>query len=71
MEFTRTGKRKRASYEMVAAWVNQSWKQIPGDIIVKGLNECGYIEWNGSLDVLHSRLKDTNREQITSNEPYS
>ena len=28
-------------------------------MIIKGFKECGYIEWNGSLDVLHSRLKDT------------
>ena len=33
--------------------------QIPGDMIFKGFKECGYIEWNGSLDLLHSRLNDT------------
>ena len=32
---------------------------MSGDMIIKGFKECGYIEWNGSLDVLHSRLKDT------------
>ena len=26
VEFTRTGKRKRASYEMVVAWVDVSWQ---------------------------------------------
>ena len=28
-------------------------------MIIKGFKECGYIEWNGSLGVLHSTLKDT------------
>ena len=28
-------------------------------MIMKGFKECGYIKWNGSLDVSHSRLKDT------------
>ena len=58
MEYTRTGKWKRASYEIVAAWVDESWK-MSGNMIIKEFKECGYIEWNGSLGELHSILKDT------------
>ena len=28
-------------------------------MIVSGFEQCGYIEWDGNLDVLHSRLKET------------
>ena len=33
-------------------------------MVIDGFKQCGYIHWNWSLDVLHSRLKDTitNRE---------
>ena len=28
-------------------------------MIVSGFKQCGYIEWDGNLDVLHSRFKET------------
>lgn len=59
VEYTRTGKRKRASYEMVAKWAHEAWKKVPNEIIFSGFKQCGYIEWNGNLDVLYSRLKET------------
>ena len=39
VEFTRTEKRKRTSYEMISVW-----KKISEVIIIKGFKECGYIE---------------------------
>ena len=59
VEYTRTGKSRRASYEMVAKWAQAAWKEVPNDMIVSGFKQCGYIEWDGNLDVLHSRLKET------------
>ena len=38
---TKTGKRKRASYEMVATWVSESWKAIEADSVVKAMAENG------------------------------
>ena len=34
-EFTRTGKRRRASYEMIAQWVFEAWRLITPDSICK------------------------------------
>ena len=28
-------------------------------MIVSDFKQCGYIEWGGNLDVLHSHLKET------------
>ena len=37
MEYTRTGKRKRASYEIVAEWVSHAWSSIAtNDYTMKG-----------------------------------
>ena len=65
IQFTASGKRKRASYEMVVNWVNDVWQQVATDnIILKGFKECGYIGYDGDVNSLHSRLRDTivNRE---------
>ena len=64
IQFTASGKRKRASYEMVVNWVNDVWQQVATDnAILKGFKECEYIGYDG-YDSLYSRLRDTivNRE---------
>ena len=48
VEYTRTGKRKHASYEMVAEWVLNAWNSIAtDDYIMKGFMEvwilCGTV----------------------------
>ena len=57
-DFTRTGKRRRASYEMIASWVEEAWRHITPELILKGFRECGYIQWDGNFDNLHSRLRE-------------
>ena len=49
-EYTRNGNRKRASYEMVATWASDAWKEVATDEI---------IEWHGDRAQLHSRLRET------------
>ena len=44
---------------MVAKWAQEAWKEVPNDMIVSGFKQIGFIEWDGDLDVLHSRLKET------------
>ena len=59
-EFTKTGKRKRASYEMVAEWVHNAWEEVAMDeIIVRGFRENGYMGWSGKTTELHSKLRET------------
>ena len=65
IQFTASGKCKRTSYEMVVNWVNDVWQQVATDnAILKGFKECGYIGYDGDVNSLHSRLRDTivNRE---------
>ena len=43
----------------------QVWQQVATDnAILKGFKECGYIRYDGDVNSLHSRLRDTivNRE---------
>ena len=50
---------------MVVNWVNDVWQQAATtNAILKGFKECGYIGYNGDINSLHSRLRDTivNRE---------
>ena len=48
-EYTRNGNRKRASYEMVATWASDAWKEVATEeIIVCGFRENRYIEWHRS-----------------------
>ena len=65
IQYTASGKRKRASYQMVVEWINDVWRKVAtDDAIMKGFKECGYIGYDGNADSLHSRLRDTmvNRE---------
>ena len=51
VDCTRTGKRKRASYDMVAEWVSHAWNSIAiDDYIMKGFRGPHYHMWNGKPD---------------------
>ena len=57
-EFTEKGNRKRASYQLVAEWADNTWKKVATDeLIIKGFRQCGYTEYDG--ETLHSRLQET------------
>ena len=59
-EFTEKGNRKRASYQLVAEWADDTWKKVATDeLIIKGFRQCGYIEYDGETSNLHSRLQKT------------
>ena len=65
IQFTASGKCKRASYDMVFNWINDVWQQVATDnAILKGFKECGYIGYDSDINSLYSRLRDTivNRE---------
>ena len=55
-QFTRTGKRKRASYIMVTEWVVDAWQSIPREMITLSFEKCG-ITGAGTVDLLHSSLR--------------
>ena len=56
VEFTRSGKRKRASYEQVAKWVSEAVAELDPDMIKQAFSECG-IRGSGSEGDYHSRLQ--------------
>ena len=59
-EFTENRNRKRASYQLVAEWVDDTWKKVATDeLIIKGFRQCDYIEYDGETSNLHSRLQET------------
>ena len=58
-EYTKTGKRRRASYEMVTGWVHNVWNKVEDEQILKGFRENGYINYTHDNKVLHSQLKQT------------
>jgi hypothetical protein len=55
VEFTRTGKRKSAFYEMVVHWIFQCWKALSQDLIAKSFRECGIV--GEGPDEFHQRLR--------------
>ena len=60
VEYTASGNRKRASYQLVAEWADKIWKEVAtDDVILQGFCECCYIEYNKDVSQLHSRLKKT------------
>ena len=60
IQYTASGKRKRASYQMIVEWINEVWRTVAtDDAIMKGFNECGYIGYDGNVDSLHTMV---NRE---------
>ena len=64
MEYTESGNRRRASYELVCTWVNDAWRRVATDeTILKGFRECCYIYYKGDINALHSRLQETIRSR--------
>ena len=63
VEYTKSGKRKSASYQMICEWVEEVWKKIKPEFIVRGFKENGYIEYDHDINVLHSRLEETLRNR--------
>ena len=43
VEYTRTGKRRSASYEIVEKLDQEAWKEIPNNTIVSGFKQCVVI----------------------------
>ena len=59
-ESTKQGNRRRASYEMNCQWTFEVWEMVAKpEFVISGFQQCGYIEWNGDYQKLHSRLRDT------------
>eukprot|EP00117_Sycon_ciliatum_P000639 scpid87539/ scgid6626/ len=56
IEFTRTGKRKRASYVTVAEWVVSNREKAPASLNTQSFVKCGLTPPE-STDILHSALK--------------
>ena len=67
-EFSKTGKRRRASYEMITGWVAEAWKKVQDVQILKGFQENGYINYQHDREVLHAQLKDTLKNGRVSEE---
>jgi hypothetical protein len=55
-EYTKSGKRKQAVYDLVARWVSESWKEVPVDVIQRSFIECGLFP-DGEQEVLHGKLR--------------
>ena len=62
-EFTESGNRKRASYQLVAEWVDEIFKEVATDkVILRGFRECGYVDYSNNISGLYSRLQITLKE---------
>jgi hypothetical protein len=53
-QYTRTGRRRSASYEMVVNWVSECWHSISEELIRKSFASCGIIKLEGIS--LHQKL---------------
>ena len=51
---TKSGKRKRVSYDVIATWVSESWKAISADLVVKAMAANGLTF--DDIPSFHSRL---------------
>ena len=62
---------------MVASWVDESWKELPCDVVERSFIQCGSTLRNeGGFDLLHSKLKPlmadetaTCEERLVDDEP--
>ena len=57
VHLTRTGKRKRASYAMVALWVLEAWEQVQATVIARSFVKCGIYGFYGDKSCLHTPLQ--------------
>ena len=51
---TKSGKRKRVSYDVIATWVSESWQAISVDLVVKAMAANGLMF--DDIPSFHSRL---------------
>ena len=59
-EFMEKRNKKRASYQLVDEWADDTWKKVATEeLIMKGFRQCGYFEHDGETSDLHSRLQET------------
>ena len=50
VEFTKSGIRKHASYEIVKEMVMDAWKHVANEKrILNGFSQCGYFDFDGSI----------------------
>ena len=64
-EWTEFENRKHALHETVVDWEIDAWKHLaPDGLILDGFRQCGYFDFDGRIDRLYSKLRDTikNRE---------
>jgi len=57
MEFTKSNRRKRASYGEVAKWIDESWDAVDVDLIKRSFSGCGFGLVRDASQ-FHSRLVD-------------
>ena len=56
----KSGERKHASHKTVNEWVKYAWKHVATNkCIFDGFCQCGYFDFDGSVDKLHSQRSDT------------
>ena len=55
-EFTRSGRRRRTGYDLVAQWVAKAWRDILQEMIFSSFTKCD-ISADSNTDDLHSNLK--------------
>ena len=67
-KFREKGKRKRASYKLVAEWADDTWKKVATDESIIRFRQCGYIEYHGETSNLHSRLQETIKKREVQKE---
>ena len=59
-EFTKKEIARRASYQLVPEWADDTWKKTTiSDLTMKGFQQYDYIEYAWNISLLHSRLEET------------
>ena len=39
--YTRSGKKRAPSKELVLLWVNKAWQEIPAELVIRSFKSCG------------------------------
>ena len=69
--YTLSGKKRAPSKELVLAWINRAWNDIPRDLIQKLFKSCGIANAvDGSEDnaVWDKENEEENAEEVVDNE---
>lgn len=56
-EFTRSGRRRKASYKQISEWVHEAWEEIPGRMIESSFDKCGIVDEDASHLFNHRLLE--------------